>query len=95
MDEEKAWVLWPEYFDINRTRDQGRKVSKKLAIADPNLEMIGRALQRLGLEYKIEEAKSYPGNWYKSQGRVLVDRKFPKSQLLVKVAEQLAKLPKA
>jgi signal recognition particle subunit SRP19 len=94
MDEEKAWVLWPEYFDSNRTRDQGRKVRKELSVPEPSLEMLGKALQRLGLEYKVEEAKSYPGNWYKSQGRVLVDHKFTKSQLILKVAEQLAKLPK-
>jgi signal recognition particle subunit SRP19 len=95
MDEEKAWVLWPEYFDSNRTRDQGRKVRKELSVPDPSLEMLGKALQRLGLEYKVEEAKSYPGNWYKSQGRVLVDRKLPKSQLLMKVAEQLLKVQRS
>jgi len=95
MDEEKAWVLWPEYFDIGRTRDQGRKVNRSLAVAEPSLEMVAAAVQGLGLEYKVEEAKAYPGNWYKSQGRVLVDRSLPKSKLLVKVAEQLKKVQRS
>ena len=28
LDEDKAWVLWPEYFDISRSRAEGRKVGK-------------------------------------------------------------------
>lgn len=95
MDEEKAWVLWPEYFDANRTRDSGRKVRKSLAVSEPTLEMLSKALQRLGLEHKVEEDKAFPGDWYAKRGRVLVSKSMPKSQLLVKVGEQLVKLPKA
>jgi signal recognition particle subunit SRP19 len=50
VDEEKAWVLWPEYFDINLTRGEGRKVKKTLAIAQPSTELISKACQSLGLE---------------------------------------------
>lgn len=91
MDEEKAWVLWPEYFDSNLTRAQGRKVKRSLAISNPTTELISKACQSLGLENRIEAEKSYPGTWYRKGGRVLVDRKIPKSQLLVKVGERLVR----
>lgn len=91
MDEEKAWVLWPEYFDINLTRSEGRKVKKSLAIAQPNTELISRACQSLGLEHKVEEDKAYPGQWHHKKGRVLVEKKMPKSQLLLKVGERLVR----
>ena len=51
LDEDKAWVLWPEYFDITRTRDGGRKVSRKLSINSPNVELIAKAVKQMGLEF--------------------------------------------
>ncbi len=91
MDTEKSWVLWPEYFDANLTRTQGRKVNKKLAVPDPSLEMLSKALQKLGVEFTLEEGKSYPGEWYSKKGRALVPITIPKSQLLVKVGEVLVR----
>jgi signal recognition particle subunit SRP19 len=91
LDEEKAWVLWPEYFEIGRTRDAGRKVSKKLSIGSPNVELIARAVKQMGLECKIEADKSYPGNWYNHSGRVLVEHTLPKTLLMLKVGQALVK----
>jgi signal recognition particle subunit SRP19 len=91
LDEDKAWVLWPEYFDIARTRAEGRRVPKAMAISDPSLEMLIVALKRIGIEHKSEPDKAYPGNWHEHKGRVLVDKKMTKAQLLIAVAEQLKK----
>ncbi len=91
MDTEKSWVLWPEYFDSNLTRAQGRKVNKNLAVPDPSLEMLSKALQKLGVEFTVEEEKSYPGEWYLKKGRALVPITIPKSQLMVKVGEILVR----
>lgn len=91
MDTEKSWVLWPEYFDSNLTRTQGRKVNKNLAVPDPSLEMLSKALQKLGVEFTLEEGKSYPGEWYLKKGRALVPITIPKSQILMKVGEILVR----
>jgi signal recognition particle subunit SRP19 len=91
LDEDKAWVLWPEYFDSDLTRDAGRKVKKELAVASPTTDMLAKALMRLNLEFKVEADKSYPGDWFAKRGRVLVERSLPKSELLTKVAEILAR----
>ena len=91
LDEDTAWVLWPEYFDRSRPRSQGRKVKKGLAINNPNVDVISSALKQLGLEHKVEREKSYPANWISKGGRVLVQKGLPKSQLLQKVGEALVK----
>jgi len=91
LDEDKAWVLWPEYFDSARTRAEGRKVSKANAVSSPTMDMLVMAVKRIGVEFKAEPDRSYPGNWFEHKGRVLVDKKMTKAQLLVQVAEHLKK----
>ncbi len=91
MEEKKAWVLWPEYFDAGRTRAEGRKVKKELAVADPTLEMLEKAIQKLDLAYATQAEKSYPGAWYDKKGRILVEKSLTKPELLVKVGEILVR----
>jgi signal recognition particle subunit SRP19 len=93
LDEDKAWVLWPEYFDISRSRAEGRKVGKDIAVASPTLDMLVIAVKHLGLQYKAEPEKAYPGAWHQKRGRVLVERTLPKTLLLKKVGQHLKKMP--
>ena len=88
-DEEKAWVLWPEYFDSSRSRLTGRKVAKNLSVPIPSLDQIVSAVKHLGLQYKVEADKSFPGNWIEKRGRVLVERSMPKTKLIKAVGEYL------
>jgi signal recognition particle subunit SRP19 len=94
FDADKAWVLWPEYFDSSRTRAEGRRVKKSMAISEPQMSMLVKAVEKLGLQYKVEEGKSYPGAWWSKQGLLLVENNMPKSQLLPKVAEMLKTVPR-
>src|SRR5512145_2701566 len=89
LDEKKAWVLWPEYFDSTRSRAEGRKVAKEISVQDPSLEMLTAAVRSLGVEYMVEAEKSYPGEWYYKKGRVLVEKAMPKSLLVLKVGQYL------
>jgi signal recognition particle subunit SRP19 len=89
IDEDTAWIIWPEYFDARRSRSQGRRVPKRLAITNPSTETISRVLMRLGYEFRIEEDKSYPSNWYHTKGRILVENSGPKTDLLMTIAERL------
>jgi len=91
LDEDTAWVLWPEYFDASRSRDQGRKVKRSLAVKEPTVELITKAVEKLGLEYKVETEKSYPSNWHGHKGRVLVQKTMKKSQLLARIGQEISK----
>ena len=91
-DDDNAIVLWPEYFDIDRTRAEGRKVSKTLCVKNPNLDIIAKGAMILDLEYKVEEDSAYPANWAAKRGCVRVEKgKMRKTAILPKIGEILVK----
>jgi len=91
-DEDTAIVIWPEYFDIERTRAMGRRLPKKLCVKNPSLDIIAKGALILDLEYEILENKAYPANWAARNGCVKVEKgKISKTELLPKIAEILLK----
>ena len=88
---EKLIVLYPEYFTAKYTRAEGRRVSKKLAKPSPTVEDIEKAATELGLNPVVEKDKSYPRFWFEKRGRVLVEKKMPKTELLKKIGKALPK----
>ena len=85
-------MIWPQYLDKNLTLSEGRKVSKEMAVAEPSLTDIERALKRLGLTYNVQKEKSYPGKWYEKSGRVLVEWDSTKLELLKEVSLEIKKM---
>ena len=79
------WVLWPIYFDL-RTSRRRRKLSKNLAVNEPNIEEIYKAAKKLGLN-PIKEEKAYPSRWWRKEGRILVEKKEKKVEIIRKIAE--------
>jgi len=94
VDPEKAIVLYPAYFELKVSRGEGRMVAKKNAIEGPSSQLIYEAVKTLGLDCILELEKSYPRFWYKSNGRVLVEPKLKKKDLIEKVASKLKSMPK-
>jgi signal recognition particle subunit SRP19 len=91
-DDDNAIVLWPEYFDINRTRSEGRRLPKSLCVEDPDLDIIAKGAMILDLEYKIEENAAYPSNWAAKKGCVRVEKGvIKKTDMLPKIGEILVK----
>lgn len=88
----KNWiVVWPLYFDKKKSRSEGRRVPKRLAIEKPTINDIVKAVKKLGLKYVVEENKKHPSTWFESSGRVLVEKKFKKTELLRKIGEILVR----
>ena len=91
-DEDIAITIWPEYFDITRTRAMGRRLPKKLCVKDPDIDIIAKSALILDLEYEVRENAAYPSNWAAKRGCVKVERgKLSKTELLPKIAEILIK----
>lgn len=89
-DEDNAIVLWPEYFDKNRTRAQGRRLPVELCVENPDLDIIAKGAMILDLEFEIKEEKSYPGNWAAHAGCVRVEKgKIKKTDLLREIGKTL------
>ncbi|KAF3481057.1 signal recognition particle SEC65 subunit [Arthroderma uncinatum] len=63
--------LYAVYFDRTRTRAEGRRVSRKLAVSNPLAKDILDAAQLLGLNVGFEPDKLHPKDW-SNPGRVRV-----------------------
>jgi signal recognition particle subunit SRP19 len=69
--------LYPVYFDVSRSREEGRRVSKEDAVSNPLAREIVEALQYIGSAQNIpfqvvfEPSKSHPKDWA-NPGRVRV-----------------------
>ena len=86
---EDKYVVWPIYFDKSVSRLSGRRVSKKHAVEKPSIESISKAAKSLGLNPVLEKDAAYPSRHWKSEGRVLVDKKDSKGKTLLKIANRL------
>jgi len=86
--DDEQLVLWPLYFDKSLSRKQGRRVSKKQAVEKPTVDAIAKAASSLKLHPTVEKTAVHPSQPFKATGRVLVDAKNAKTEVL----EQIAKL---
>ncbi|HWQ21026.1 MAG TPA: signal recognition particle subunit SRP19/SEC65 family protein [Methanotrichaceae archaeon] len=84
-------VIWPIYFDSSKTRSEGRAVSSKDAVKEPNLDKLLNAARRAGLKSEVEREKKHPSQWADSSGRLLVVKTEPKSAILKKISRGLKK----
>ena len=84
-------IIWPEYFDINLTRKEGRRVPKKMAVSSPSSDDLFRACNKLKLSPELETDKSFPRQWYAGKGRVKINGKYPKTTAIKHIAKRLKK----
>ena len=94
MLKNKKLVIWPVYMDATKSRAEGRLLSKKDSITSPVLKEIEKAAFELNLNPQVESDKAYPKSWWETSGRVLVDRKAPKSVTVKQIAHQIKKIRK-
>lgn len=69
----------------------GRRVSKSIAVKSPKLNEIVNVVSRLGFQYELIPEVSNPKKPWVSTGLLLIEKKFPKEQLIKKIALQLLK----
>jgi len=82
-------VIYPSYIDSRKSRSEGRKIPVRDAVPNPSIDEIVKACQRLGLNPSIEE-KTYP-RLHRSRGRIIVDKKMRKTDILRSVAREIRK----
>lgn len=90
MPEKDKYVLWPIYFDRRKSRGDGRRVAKDIAVPNASADEIVKAAKKLGLN-PVKEKKAYPGRWWKREGQVIVDRAGKKTKILRDVALEMSK----
>jgi len=90
MRKQNEIFLWPVYFDANKTRREGRRVPKNLAIPLPKLEEIQKAVKRMGFQLKMVPDAVYPSSPWQKTGLLIIPKKDSKVKTLRKIAKELS-----
>ena len=88
-------IIWPIYFDTNRTRKQGRRVPKNLAVQFPKIDELKQAVEKLGLKNEVNLEAHFPKFHWAKTGMLLVEKKEAKQAIIQKIAKQLVKIKNA
>jgi signal recognition particle subunit SRP19 len=81
-------ILYPCYFNAGYSRNEGRRVPRNLGAKGPVLTDLERALDRLGVRYRVEELH-HPAHWTRHEGRIVAEWTGAKEGLIKKVAQKL------
>lgn len=92
MRKQDKAIVWPVYFDQAKTRKEGRRVPKSLAVQSPRITEITEAAANLGLKHEVAAEAGYPKTPWAKTGMLLVEKKGSKEQTIKKIAKQLLKV---
>jgi signal recognition particle subunit SRP19 len=92
LNEKGRFIIWPVYLDATKSRAEGRILSARDSVKSPVLKEIEMAAQELKLNPVVESDKAYPKSWWTVSGRVLVDKKGPKSVMVKQIAQKIIKM---
>lgn len=87
-------IIWPVYFDGTKTRGEGRRVSKSLAMPSPKISEIKEAAEKLDLNYEVVPDVCYPKIPWLKTGMLLVEKEEPKEKTISRIGKQLSKIRK-
>jgi signal recognition particle subunit SRP19 len=86
------FIIWPAYFDQTKTRKDGRRVAKSLAVQNPKIAEVTMAVEKLGLKHEVSAEAGYPKTPWLKTGVILVEKRGSKEQVIRKIANQLSKV---
>jgi signal recognition particle subunit SRP19 len=85
-------IIWPVYFDVNKSRAEGRRVNRGQAVVYPKIAEIKEAADKLGLENEVNLEARYPRAPWTKSGMLIVAKSEPKEDVIQKLAKQLFKI---
>lgn len=89
MKKRNKIYFYPSYFDSEKSRNEGRRVSKKLAIKSPTLEMLENSAASLGYQFEVEIEKAYPKCWWTRGRLAIVNPTEKKTKILIKLSKDI------
>ena len=92
MRKQDKVIIWPVYFDLGRSREDGRRVPKSIAVATPKIAEVKEAVEKLSLTCELFPDAGYPKTSWLKTGMVLVEKKGSKNQTITMIAKQLSKM---
>ncbi len=85
-------IIWPIYFDSSRTRKEGRRVPKNMAVQSPKIAEVKEAADKLGLKNELKLEAHFPKTHWSKTGMLLVEKNEAKEKIIQKLAKQLVKI---
>ena len=92
MRKQDKIVVWPAYFDSTKTRRDGRRIPKSLAVPSPKILEIKDAAEKIGLECELVGDAGYPKTPWLKTGILLAKKNEAKEQIIRRIAKQLLKI---
>ncbi len=92
MRKQDKVIIWPVYFDQAKTRKNGRRVAKNLAVHHPKIAEITMAVKKLGLKPEVSPEVGYPKTPWLKTGMILVEKEDSKEKVIRKIADQLLRI---
>jgi signal recognition particle subunit SRP19 len=84
-------IVWLEYLDSERKRNEGRRVPLNSCIRSPTLDELTLACNRLKLDPEAQPAR-YPSNISRPSGYVSVKKGSKKHETVMMIARELSKV---
>jgi signal recognition particle subunit SRP19 len=92
MRKQDKIIIWPAYFDSTKTRRDGRRISKSLAVPSPKILEIRDAAEKIGLKFELVGDAGYPKTPWLKTGMLLVKKNETKDRIIKSVAKELSKI---
>jgi signal recognition particle subunit SRP19 len=85
-------IIWPAYFDVARSREDGRRVPRSIAVASPKIAEVKEAAEKLSLTFEVFPDAGYPKSSWLKTGMVLVEKKGSKNQTVTMIAKKIVNM---
>jgi signal recognition particle subunit SRP19 len=92
MRKQDRTIIWPAYFDSTKTRRDGRRIPKSLAVPSPKILEVKDAAEKIGLECELVGDAGYPKTPWLKTGMLLVKKNESKDKIIKRVAKELSKI---
>jgi len=95
MRKQDKVAVWPTYFDSAKTRREGRRVPKNLAVLSPRASEVKEAADKLRLGCELNAVVAFPRTPWSRSGMVLVQKIQSKEATVREIAKQLLLIRRA
>ncbi len=88
---EDSYVIWTVNLDRKKSRSEGRRIPRRFSVPNVRIDELAKACEELGLKYEVER-KRYPRCWWEEGGRVRVEKRMKKTELMIRLAEKIREM---
>ena len=89
MKNSRRLVIWPANIDNRKSRRNGRRIPKPVAIESPRIIELYKAAEQLSLNPELHKDAALPISWWDKTGYLIVDKKKTRKSTLNKIVNEI------